>query len=64
MVTDFFGNEVHVGDECVFIKPHYHELNNGVVIRITPCGVTVEFKSNKGHTKTTSRRSNQIVCKR
>ena len=29
MVTDFFGNEVHVGDECAFIEPHYHELNMG-----------------------------------
>lgn len=64
MVTDFFGNEVHVGDECAFIEPNYHELNNGVVIRLTPCGVTVEFKSYKGHIKTTSRRSNQVVCKR
>lgn len=28
MVTDFFGNEVHVGDECAFIEPHYHEMVN------------------------------------
>ena len=28
MVTDFFGNEVHVGDECVFIEPYYHEMVN------------------------------------
>ena len=26
MVTDFFENEVHVGDECVFIEPNYNEL--------------------------------------
>lgn len=32
MVTYFFENEVHVGDECVFIEPNYHELKNGVVI--------------------------------
>lgn len=61
MVTDFFENEVHVGDECVFIEPNYHELKNGVVISITPCGATVKFISRKGYVKTVSRKSNQII---
>lgn len=64
MAVDFFGNEISVGDECVFIEPNYSELNNGVVVKITPCGVTVKFKSYKGHIKTVSRMSNQIICKR
>lgn len=51
MAVDFFGNEISVGDKCVFIEPNYSELNSGVVVKITPF-------------KTVSRTSNQIICKR
>ena len=27
MAVDFFGNEISVGDKCVFIEPNYSELN-------------------------------------
>ena len=63
MVTDFFENEVNVGDECVFIEPNYHKLNNGIVVKVTSCVGTVKFKSHKGHIKTVLRKGNQIICK-
>lgn len=31
MAVDFFGSEISVGDECVFIEPNYSELNSGFV---------------------------------
>lgn len=64
MSVDIFGNEIHVGDECAFIAPHCRELNSGVVVKVTPRGARVEFKSREGHIETVPRRSNQIACKR
>lgn len=63
-MTDFFGNEIRIGDECAFIEPHYHELNSGKVVNVTERSVIVEFKSFKGHSRVTRRTSSQIVCKR
>lgn len=63
-MTDLFGNEVRIGDECAFIEPYYHELNNGKVVNVTERSVIVEFRSFKGHSKVTRRASSQIICKR
>lgn len=40
---DIFGKEVNIGDNVVITEPHYHNLVNAKVIKLTPKGFRVKY---------------------
>lgn len=52
MKTDIFGNEIFIGDDVVILEPHYHNFVNAKVIKFTPKGFRVRYKSNKREEET------------
>lgn len=52
MKTDIFGNEVCIGDDVVITEPYYHSFVNAQVIKFTPKGFRVRYKSINGEKET------------
>ena len=48
MKTDIFGNEIYIGDDVVITEPYYHNFVNAQVIKFTPKGFRVRYKSING----------------
>lgn len=48
MKTDIFGNEIGIRDDVVIIEPYYHNFVNAKVIKFTPKGFRVRYKSING----------------
>ena len=44
-MTDFTGKPVAVGDIVVFNRPYYKDLASSPVLKITPKGIKVKYKS-------------------
>ena len=42
---DIFGKKVNIGDDVVIVEPHYHNLKNAKVIKLTPMGFRVKYIS-------------------
>ena len=45
---DIFGKEVNIGDNVVIIEPYYHNFVNAQVVKFTPKGFRVRYKSING----------------
>lgn len=45
---DIFGKEVNIGDNVVITEPYYHNFVNAKVIKFTPKGFRVRYKSING----------------
>lgn len=52
MKTDIFGNEIFIGDDVVITEPYYHSFVNAQVIKFTPKGFRVRYKSINGEKET------------
>ncbi len=48
-MTDYFGNEVIVGDSVIYMAPRYKTLSEGVINKITPHGVTINTGVDYAH---------------
>ena len=59
-MTDVAGVEVVVGDLVAFVTPYYHGLRIAKVVKLTPCGVTVEQPKER-YNKTLNRSADQIA---
>ena len=53
-MKDFFGYELAIGDKVAFNPPTYKGLTNGVVVKFTPKGCRVMYKSYHGEEVTTA----------
>lgn len=58
--TDFFGNEINVGDEVAYMQIGYRNLTLGRVIRITPKTLTIK---RDGSTLETRQEHKQVIIK-
>lgn len=47
-MKDIFGNELRVGDRVAYVTPRHRELRIGVIAKLTPSGVTLCNKLNRG----------------
>ena len=50
-IRDIYGYPVYehdIGDEVIFVRPHYHDLVVGKIIRLTSKGIKVEWSENGG----------------
>lgn len=52
MKTDIFGNEISIGDDVVITEPYYHNFVNAQVVKFTPKGFRVRYKSINGEKET------------
>lgn len=49
---DIFGKEVNIGDNVVITEPYYHNFVNAQVVKFTPKGFRVRYKSINGEKET------------
>ena len=42
-MTDYFGNELAIGDRVAFYAPGYRQFTTGTIIKFTPQQVRIEY---------------------
>ena len=47
MAVDYLGQELHVGDTVVFEELKYRHFETGIIAKITPKKVRIEYTSKK-----------------
>jgi hypothetical protein len=58
---DLLGYEVRVGDKVVISRPGYSQMVIGIITKITPRKVLVQFRTRDGRIVETFRTSNMFV---
>ena len=50
---DFTGRAVFVGDEVIIVEPYYHNLIRGLIVKFTPKGIKVKYKTHSDYERET-----------
>jgi hypothetical protein len=62
MNKDYFGKELNIGDEVVYMRINYRDLRKAKIIRMGPKKATIEYLSGKiGRSGKTTQFYNQLI---